>query len=138
MNIAAPFDSNFHLLNKVLDLRAEKQRVISANIANAETPGYAKATYSFEENLRHAISKESAINLETTHTTHIPLYAKNIDAVEGEVTREKDTTGIGDENSVSVDAEMIDLSKNQLMYETAAKLLKKKLTVLKYAISEGK
>ncbi len=138
MNIAAPFDSNLHLLNKVLDLRAEKQRVISSNIANAETPGYQKATYSFEDNLRNAINNGSSINLETTHTNHIPLYPQNIDTVEGELTREKDSTGIGDENSVSVDAEMIDLSKNQLMYETAAKLLKKKLTVLKYAISEGK
>jgi len=138
VNIAAPFDSNFHLLNKVLDLRAEKQRVIGSNIANAETPGYAKATYSFEDNLRNAISRESAVNLETTHSSHIPLYATSIDAVQGEITREPDNTGIGDENSVSVDSEMIDMSKNQLMYETAAKLLKKKLTVLKYAISEGK
>lgn len=138
MNIAAPFDSNYHLLNKVLDLRAEKQRVISSNIANAETPGYAKTTYSFEDDLRNAINSNSALDLKTTNDTHIPLHAKSIDDVEGTVTREQDTTGIGDENSVSVDEEMINLSKNQLMYETAAKLMKKKLTVLKYAISDGK
>ncbi len=138
MNIAAPFDSNFHLLNKVLDLRAEKQRVISSNVANAETPGYQKETYSFEDNLRNAINGGSSLNLKTTKTNHIALYPTSIDTVEGELTREPDTTGIGDENSVSVDAEMIDMSKNQLMYETAAKLLKKKLTVLKFAISEGK
>lgn len=138
MNIGAPFDSNFHLLNKVLDLRAEKQRVISSNIANSETPGYAKATYSFEDDLKNAINKESSVNLDITHKTHIPLYAESIDAVRGELTREPDQTGIGDENSVSVDSEMIEMSKNQLMYETSAKLLKKKLSVLKYAISEGK
>ena len=48
-----------------------------------------------------------------------------------------DQTGIGDRNGVNVDQEMLDLSENELMYETAAQLLQKKLSLLKHVISGG-
>ena len=133
-----PFDSNIRLLSKVLDLRAENQRVIGSNIANAETPGYAPAKFNFEEDLSNAINKDHSFHMKTPHPTHIPISPANFENVQGNITRNPDNTGIGDENGVSVDEEMINLSKNQLMYETAAKLLKKKLSLLKYAIADGK
>lgn len=133
-----PFDSNIRLLDKVLDLRAQNQRVIGSNIANAETPGYSPAKFQFEEDLSNAINKNDTFRLKTPHPTHIPISPDNFENISGTVTRTPDNTGIGDENGVSVDEEMINLSKNQLMYETAAQLLKKKLSLLKYAISDGK
>lgn len=133
-----PFDSNIKLLDKVLDLRAQNQRVIGSNVANAETPGYASAKFEFEEELSNAINKDSSFRMKTPHPGHIPLSADNFENVQGTIVRTPDNTGIGDENGVSVDEEMINLSKNQLMYETAAQLLKKKLSLLKYAISDGK
>ncbi len=51
------FDTTMHLLHKVLDLRAKNQEVIAANIANAETPGYAARTFSFEQELHSALGK---------------------------------------------------------------------------------
>lgn len=132
-----PFDSNMKLLQKVMDLRTVKQNVIAANIANAETPGYARAEFQFEEELRQAINKNSG-PLVTTHQRHIPTGTVDLASVEGTVRRIEDTTGIGDKNGVSVDQEMVDLSENELLYETAAQLLKKKLTMLTYAITEGK
>ncbi|MEE4314749.1 MAG: flagellar basal body rod protein FlgB [Desulfofustis sp.] len=129
-------DSTMALLAKSLDLRSTNQQVIAANIANAETPGYAPARFEFEQALQEAV-KKSTIALETTHTGHISPQAPSVADVHGRVIREPDSTGIGDQNGVSVDDEMIALSKNQLMYETAAQLLKKKMTMLKYAVSGG-
>lgn len=137
MKPLAPFDSNMKLLQKVMDLRSANQNVIATNIANAETPGYARAKFEFEEELQQAITKNSG-SLVTTHQKHIPLGPQNLDSVTGTIHRIEDKTGIGDENGVSVDQEMIALSENELLYETAAQLLKKKLTMLNYAISEGK
>jgi flagellar basal-body rod protein FlgB len=132
-----PFDSNMLLLQKVMDLRSTKQSVIASNIANATTPGYARKVFEFEAELQQALATNPG-KLETTHSKHIPFTPSTIRAVSGNVHEVKDNKGIGDGNSVSVDMEMIDLSKNQLLYETAAQLLKKKFTLFKYLISEGK
>jgi len=137
MNTLDPFDSNIKLLQKVLDLRSTNQRVIASNIANAETPGYARKVFQFEEQLQNAISAKPG-TLATTHGKHISTSPTSIHSVTGAVHEIKDKTGIGDENAVSMDMEMVNLSENELLYETAAQLLKKKFTLLKYMIQEGK
>ncbi len=132
-----PFDSNIKLLSKVLDLRSANQSVIATNIANSETPGYAKKVFEFEQELQQAISAKPG-TLTTTHSRHIPLAPANISSVTGVVREIEDKTGIGDENGVSVDMEMMALSENELLYETAAQLLKKKFTMFRYVVQEGK
>ncbi len=139
MDPLKPFDSNMQLLSKVLDLRAQKAQVISANIANAETPGYAASRFNFEEDLANAIDsgRHGGLRLAVPNEKHIPLGPGNFSSVNGKIIIEKDQTGIGDENGVSVDQEMLALSENELLYETTALLLKKKLTLLKHVISGG-
>jgi len=137
MDPLKPFDSNMQLLSKVLDLRAEKAEVISSNIANAETPGFSPSRFNFEEDLAEAIGKRSGLTLATSNEKHIALGPSDFNSVNGKIFLEKDQTGIGDENGVQVDQEMLALSENELLYETTAQLLKKKMTLLKYAISGG-
>ena len=137
MDPTKPFDSNMQLLGKVLDLRAQKAQVISANIANAETPGFSPSRFDFEQDLAHALDKSKGMQLSRSHSAHIPLGPANFLEVSGKVVMEEDQTGIGDKNGVKVDQEMLDLSENELMYETAAQLLKQKLTLLKHVISGG-
>lgn len=134
MNPLSPFDANMQLLSKVLDLRAENQKVIGSNIANAETPGYAPARFNFSEELSQAINR-TGMPLATSHPGHIPLGPRSIDSVTGTILREPDQTGIGDENGVSVEEEMLALTENELLYETSAQLLKKKLTLMKFVIA---
>jgi len=137
MDPLRPFDTNMQLLAKVLDLRAEKAQVISSNIANAETPGYAARRFDFEDDLASAIGRRNTIALNVSNEKHIPLGPVNFNSVSGKIVIEKDQTGIGDENGVSVDQEMLALSENELLYETSAQLLKKKMTLLKHVISGG-
>lgn len=139
MDPLRPFDSNMQLLSKVLDLRAQKAQVISSNIANAETPGYSSSRFDFEDDLASAIGKgkHNSIRLATSNEAHMSLGPANFNSVSGKIIIEKDHTGIGDENGVSVDQEMLALSENELLYETTALLLKKKMTMLKHVISGG-
>lgn len=137
MKALDPFDSNMHLLKKVLDLRSSKQSVIASNIANAETPGYNRKEFQFDSELQNAILHPTG-SMKTTHQKHIPFSTVDFNDVKGKIVEFKDETGIGDENSVDVDGEMIALSENELLYETVAQLLKKKLGMLTYAIQEGK
>ena len=137
MKIAAPFDANIQLLSKVLDLRSKNQQVIGANIANAETPGYAAAKFEFEGQLRQAIEQQKAMPLASPNPGHFPLGPQSISEVEGTISRTADQTGIGDENGVSVESEMLALSENELMYEASAQLLQKKLGMIRYVVSGG-
>jgi len=136
MKMASLTDQSITLLQKVLDLRAEKEKIIASNIANAETPGYSAVKFKFEDQLKVALSQKN-VNMQTTHENHLPFSPTSIENVSGQLSLKKDTTGIGDGNSVSLEEEMLDLSENQLLYETAAQLLKKKLSLRKYVIQGG-
>lgn len=137
MNPLDPFDANTKLLQKVLDLRSTNQRVIASNIANADTPGYDRKVFEFEDQLQEALIGSTKA-LATTNSRHISDSPGGVADVSGFVREIKDQTQIGDENGVNVDTEMILLSENELLYETAAQLLKKKFAMLSYVIREGK
>ena len=79
------FDTTMHLLAKVLDLRARNQEVIAANIANAETPGYAAQTFTFEQELQSALSTGGPRPV-TSHPNHLPLAPSGLDQVQGTLT----------------------------------------------------
>ena len=130
-------DQNMQLLSKVLDLRATKAQVISSNIANAETPGFSPSRFQFETDLANAIGHKKSIQLQTSDKAHIGIGPGNFNSVNGKIILEEEKSGIGDDNNVSVDQEMMALSENELLYETSAQLLKKKITLLKHVISGG-
>ncbi len=130
------FDTTMQLLQKTLDLRAKNQEIIGANIANAETPGYAAQSFSFEKELQSALS-HSGMRPVATQPNHIPLAPASLDQVTGTVSVAKDTAGIGDQNTVSADQEMIKLSQNEILYETAITMLSKKLSQIKYVTNGG-
>ncbi|WP_028317411.1 flagellar basal body rod protein FlgB [Desulfobulbus elongatus] len=130
------FDTTMRLLHKVLDLRSKNQEVIGSNIANAETPGYAAQSFSFEEQLHSALT-DSGLRPATTHPAHIPPAPPSFEQVNGTLTVTRDTAGLGDRNTVSVDQEMVKLSENEILYEAAVTMLNKKLSMLKYAANGG-
>lgn len=130
------FDTTMNLLQKVLDLRSKNQEVIGSNIANAETPGYSAQSFTFEDQLHSALS-DNGMRPVATQPNHIPLTPSPLEQVSGTVSVKKDNTGLGDENSVSVDEEMIKLSQNEILYEAAVTMLNKKISMLKYAANGG-
>ncbi len=130
-------DRTIAVLQKSLDLRTQKQEVIASNIANAETPGYAARKISFEDNLRKAISKPELAG-QKHNPKHFSIGTGGISTVEGKVTKELSTSSLGDRNTVSVDDEMFDLAENQLLYEASSQILKKKFSMLKFAVSDGR
>lgn len=130
------FDTTMRLLHKVLDLRQKNQEVIGSNIANAETPGYSAQSFSFEQQLQGVLSGNS-LRPVTTQSNHIPLVASELEQVSGTLTKTKNTVGLGDENTVSVDQEMVKLSENEILYEAAVTMLNKKLSLMKYVTNGG-
>lgn len=130
-------DRTMTVLKKSLDLRAQKQQVIASNIANAETPGYAARKLTFEADLRNAINSPET-KVQSNNPKHLPIGASGINGVQGTLVKQRDDNPLGDGNTVSIDDEMFDLAENQLLFEASTQILKKKLTMLKFAASGGK
>lgn len=129
------FDRTFDALSRSLDLRSQKQVIISSNIANADTPGYQAQTLDFEGALAKALTLDGG-DLKRTDKRHHGA-ADNINDVDGEIYNQINNVVREDGNTVDRDAEMSALYENQLLYNASVDLVKKKLALLKYSIADG-
>jgi flagellar basal-body rod protein FlgB len=136
MPVKGLFGTTVDLLGKTLDLRAQNHNHISANIANAETPGYVPTRLSFESELKEAVKGKGAGTPAMTHPRHIPLKGKgsSLENVKGTVV-ETPANSVGvDNNAVELESEMGKMAENQIMYNASVQLLAKKFEGLKTAI----
>jgi flagellar basal-body rod protein FlgB len=121
------FDPIIGALNTSLNLRLLNQNVISANIANADTPGYKAKVVEFEGALRDALAADGPgrAGRRTNDAVHPEVYddPKGVESLDG--------------NTVDRAAEMAKMAENQILYDASVEMLKRKLGMLKYAISEG-
>lgn len=131
------FTDTFALLEKSMDLRSQRHTIISSNIANAETPNYKAAKIDFEDELRKAVPEGNPLKLKSSNSRHIS-NSGNIDNLQAKVVLETTDNLRADENTVDLDKEFVDLSKNKLMYDISAELLSTKFKWLISAIKESK
>lgn len=133
--MSSGFDPIIGALNTSLNLRLVNQNVISANIANADTPGYKAKAVEFEGALRDALAVDGRVAVEGSDPQHRVHHAT--DPVNPEIYDDPNGIESLDGNTVDRSAEMAKLAENQLLYDASAEMLKRKLGMLKYAISEG-
>lgn len=129
------FDPTIGALNTSLNLRLLNQNVISSNIANADTPGYKAKAVEFESALRDALGVGNQLPTAETQSNHI--VHRSTDPVEPQIYEDPNGIESLDGNTVDRATEMAKLAENQLLYDASVEMLKKKLGMLKYAISEG-
>ena len=129
------FDPIIGALNTSLNLRQANESVIASNIANADTPGYKAKTMEFETALREALNPNGDLQPAAEEIGH--LSPKETDPVHPEVYDDPNGVESLDGNTVDRASEMAKMAENQLMYDASAEVLKRKLGMLKYAISEG-
>jgi flagellar basal-body rod protein FlgB len=131
------FADAFDVLQKNLDLRQQRHDVLSANIANAETPGFIAKDVQFEEALRAAVLAPTG-ELRHTHPQHLPHLVAALHDVQGRlVARPSDDVG-RDLNSVAMDREMAALTTNAFHYNASAELLSRLFSSLRRTIGEGR
>jgi flagellar basal-body rod protein FlgB len=129
------FDPVIGALNTSLNLRLVNQNVISSNIANADTPGYKAKAVEFESALRDALGVGDKIAPAETTPKHRVHHST--DPVQPEIYDDPNGVESLDGNTVDRASEMAKLAENQLLYDSSAEMLKRKLGMLKYAITEG-
>ncbi len=126
------FGSTIALLEQTLNLRSFRHEVISSNIANIETPGYRAREINFAEELKKVGGNGAATGLVGTHPGHIGMSTGG--SVDPELSFVSTEAEALDGNSVGVDAEMVKLSENTMMYSISSKLIRAKFRGLMAAI----
>ncbi len=127
---------NFH--GNALLLRAERQRDIASNIANADTPGYVARDFKFGDALREATGTRSGTTslamsgsastavVGTTDAHHIPLAmvptSASIDK-QGAMGYAVQTQPSMDNNTVDLDRERANFVDNSVRYEATLRFI---------------
>jgi flagellar basal-body rod protein FlgB len=133
------FDKTMGLLQRSLDLRSARQRVITSNLANEETPGYRASELTFMDQLQSAQKGRLPIVMAATQSRHLGLHGpQGIQAVAGKLSEVPAGDLPLDANSVNLELEMAKLSENAMQYNAAATILANKFHGLLNAIREGR
>jgi len=120
---------DFH--SKALVLRAERQRVIASNIANADTPGYVARDLNFKDAMNNASGgglSASSIALQgngATNAKHIPLSGSTIGSLGGasSLAYTAQSQPSLDGNSVDLDRERANFVDNSVRYEATLRFI---------------
>ncbi len=136
MPLKPDFGTTFELLARSIDLRARNHGVISANIANSDTPGYLPGRISFEGALKGVLKGDDRVAAPPSHPRHIPLGSVAGNELHGEAAIDAEEVG-EDGNGVSLEVEMGRMAENQIMYNASVQILAKKFEAMKIAIRGG-
>jgi flagellar basal-body rod protein FlgB len=101
-------------LEQYMTLLADRQKLVAANIANADTPGYKTKDIDFQTEFQNAL-------------TGAP---PNVEEVQG-------LTVKNDGNNVNLDREARLLAENDLRFNIASNLMRGQIRTLKLAIEGG-
>ena len=122
-----------------LNSRATRQKLIASNIANIDTPFYKSRDIAFEKALsneaKKAFGEEKNTELEMAKTS-----SKHFDGETDEVTKptiffRDGHASRNDGNSVDLDIETTEMSKNNIMYKALVSGLRKESTIFRAVIS---
>lgn len=119
---------------ETLDWCVRRQRLITSNIVNRDTPGYRAQDVDFKAVMERVHGDGGAgMGLRRTSERHLPVSAGTPSS--GVIV--KNSSERLDGNTVNLSEEMSLLVENGLTYQAVLKRLSKKFQALKLAISEG-
>jgi len=126
---------DFH--SKALVLRAERQRILASNIANADTPGYIARDFNFKETLGQMTqTRDSELSKAgrglslssstmTTHPRHLEVPAASNSSLSGTgaLAYAAQSQPSVDGNSVDLDRERANFVDNSVRYESTLRFI---------------
>lgn len=134
------FDRLSSTMQHAMTYRLQRHNMITANLANIDTPGYTPVELRFQDQLRShyeddAPRSSTSQGLTVTHESHLSV---NNPIEQGEI--EFDPYSLPDQkgNSVDLDHESAKLAENQLMYRTLITAYNKRVSLMQYAINGGR
>lgn len=106
------------IIEKALYVRSRYQKVIAGNIANVDTPGYKEKDIDFERELASRMKG-----------------SKEVEVIE--TPRQEGFVRL-DENTVSVEDQVVKMTENSLIFSALVTAISKKFTLMRYVINGGR
>ncbi len=125
------FSGTIQSLESAVSQTTMKQKVISQNIANVDTPNYKAKQVSFRQSLN---SEMNSLQANRTDERHFAFVATQVSSA---IKTKSNTSYQANGNNVDVDSEMTDLAKNQIYYNALMDRLGSKFNTLKTVIRGG-
>lgn len=132
-------DNAFRFQQQAISLRAQRQEVLSANIANADTPGYKARDFDFASSLREAVGAsrvprlpDTSLNL--TAAGHIPATARGTG--QAALLYRQPWQPSLDGNTVDMDAERVAFAENTVRYQGSLTLLSQRIKSMLAAVQQ--
>ncbi|RRQ20944.1 flagellar basal body rod protein FlgB [Thiohalobacter thiocyanaticus] len=120
-------DSLLGPMPEALNLRARRNELLASNIANADTPNYKARDIDFRAVMRNAGDEQ--LKLASTRPGHIATTTDNYGGIplKYRVPAQPSMDG----NTVDMQAEQAEFSKNSVMYQTTLEFLGRKFSGIK-------
>lgn len=129
------FDRTMTGLSRTMDLTWQRNKAISSNIANAETPQYRAIDISFGNELEKAFTENNGPTPSRTDPRHLDVDGTNRDS---KVMKDLSGATKPDGNNVDIDLQMGRLAHNSGEYANAARLIKRQIGLIRTAIRESR
>ena len=121
-------------LYEQLNFRGEKQKVISSNIANINTPNYKTKDLIFEDELKSA---DNSLKLKQTNSKHITSIDNGLSTINPKLVQVKGLEEQNDGNNVNLDSQMGEMSKNKILFDAIQSSIKRDSRLFKSVIESS-
>ncbi len=140
------------VMNKTLDGLSKRNTAIASNLANVDTPNYARHDVSFEGALNNAIQAEQGGGQPTqgpaSNDVPLAMITRNPGHLGGasfasisdftpEMTESSDLEYRKDGNAVDVETEMVKLARNTQKYQAVSNLESRNFKAIRGVINAG-
>ncbi len=106
-----------------LNFRGEKQKVISSNIANINTPAYKTKDLVFENELNNRLG--NTLKMQVTSPKHMSSIGSNLSNANPKLVEVKGLEEQNDGNNVNLDTQMSEMSKNKILFDAIQSSIKR-------------
>lgn len=117
-----------------LDYHLARHAVLSANLANVDTPNYRPHDIERVDRFGDALN----VAMRATDERHLSTGAMAQSGLETRVFEDPSGPVDADGNSVSLDREAVKITANNVRYETISSLVASELGMLSYAAADGR
>lgn len=127
---------NVNLLQRGMDASWTRNKVITNNIANVDTPGFKSYSVEFETAMKQALEADgNSFTAKITRPEHYNFSRGSVESVTPAVVENTDTSYRADGNNVDIDYENIELAKNTLWYNALIEQVSSEFSKLKTVIN---
>lgn len=132
-------DAALRFQQEALNLRAQRQEILAANIANADTPGYQARDIDFASEMKKVMDRGrvegSGVSLALTSARHIPAQTQTVPKLDL-LYRVPDQPSL-DGNTVDMDRERTQFADNSLKYQSDLTVLGGQIKGMMSVLSQG-